>query len=1202
MFKIIINSTYIKFFNELKKIDILSAGGKGASLGEMTSAGIPVPPGFLILIDAFERFLDETKVREKIEPILGALNQDTIDEIEKASEKIRNLILRENVPADIKEQILNGFKELDSPFVAVRSSATAEDSAGAAWAGQLESYLNTTEKDLIDNVKRCWASLFTPRAIYYRIEKGLKYEKISVAVVIQKMVQSEVSGIAFSVHPVTEDHNQLIIEASYGLGEAIVSGQVTPDRYVVDKKKREIVEIMVQEKNKGLFREASGGNSWKDIPQDKIEQQALTDKQIIELSDLIIKIEKHYGFPVDVEWALEKGKFYITQSRPITTLSIRAIDNSFKQLKKFLTRDAPLIAMEHWWYKGCAEAFPEFFGFSFPRIFILKDNGAFTSYWDTGMLDEYTRGYLNWLKNNSSHINLIHERLAVGLEFFRKVRSLDERTPIIELVKTLEITTRYFQEGLPAVDAVHVLPGIHKHLQAERKSPFNDTQIRKLISWREDAGNFFFNDGIDAFYFLLELIGKKTGWQKNLLKYITFTELTGALTNNKSFPIEELHKRRDLKFAFIDGKIVFEPDIEEALRLDGYFLKQDDVPSVNEIKGLTAMPGKTRGICRVIFERSQLNYVGEGEILVAPMTSPWYIPAMKLAAGIITDEGGITSHAAILSRELKKPCIIGTKIATQVLKDGDLVEVDADKGVVKILKKSGDKDGEQDKIKWITAVKRHHTPLFIDFLINGQTQKRIKGNTGYNFFFSNILKDGLILAYDESEIKNNRDWIKKYWKKNGSKIFWDFAKSCQDSCNKSLSDSRSLGMKDYSNDTASQLIEAFSIYSETVINHASFLQTMILTQFELEEYALQLISSKFKELNKPEITTQKLLDDLSIPSQPTHEVLNALDVLEIAEQIQKNQKLMSIIIDNDINTLIPLLAKDYPSIWKKILNYKEKFGWMGRMYYDGSLINESDIILRLKNLLQKNCKNILSEIKLYAETKIKKRCEAIKILGGGKEIKDLGELISIYLHLRSYRLDVFFMMNENVIGLLEAIAKGLDLTYFDLIYLTSAEILDGLKNELSKQKLGEVSKNRKIGYSVFVSNNIPFWTEKSIKENKPDKRLGNKYSSIKLLNGVCACAGNVRGLVRKIMTAEEITNMNSGDVLVTTMTMPSLMLAIEKASAIVTDEGGMLCHAAIISRELKIPCIIGTKIATQVLKEGDLVEVDADRGVVKIIK
>lgn len=312
--------TAIKTFNELGAHDVALAGGKGASLGEMTQAGVPVPNGFVVLASAFKNFLEVTDINIEISSLLGSVNHDEVHTVEYASGKIQSLILDATMPEDIAEEIRVAFKTLNAQYVAVRSSATAEDSGSAAWAGQLESYLNTTEHNLLENVKRCWASLFTPRAIFYRFEKKLGSEHIAVAVVVQKMVQSEVSGIAFSVHPITEDKNQLIIEASYGLGEAIVSGQVTPDAYVVEKEPRNILDKNVVAKERGLYWVDGGKNDWITIGEDRAEKQALSDNEILQLSELVVTVEKHYGFPCDIEWALEGGKFYIVQSRPITTL------------------------------------------------------------------------------------------------------------------------------------------------------------------------------------------------------------------------------------------------------------------------------------------------------------------------------------------------------------------------------------------------------------------------------------------------------------------------------------------------------------------------------------------------------------------------------------------------------------------------------------------------------------------------------------------------------------------------------------------------------------------------------------------------------------------------------------------------------------------------------------------------------------------
>ena len=298
------------------------AGGKGASLGEMTHAKIPVPPGYVILSTTFEQFIESSEgMKEEIDAVLDSVDHKITHTVEDASERIQSIIKNAAVPEEISTEIVKEFEKLDSTFVAVRSSATAEDSTNAAWAGQLDTFLNTTKANLINHVRDCWASLFTPRAIFYRFEKELQKHKISVAVVVQKMVQSEVAGIAFSVHPVTQDRNQMIIEAGFGLGEAVVSGQITPDSYIVDKQDETLIDINVSEQERGMYMKKDKlGNEWVDLALDKKGLQKLSKDQILELAKLIIKIEKHYNFPVDVEWALEKDVFYITQSRPITTL------------------------------------------------------------------------------------------------------------------------------------------------------------------------------------------------------------------------------------------------------------------------------------------------------------------------------------------------------------------------------------------------------------------------------------------------------------------------------------------------------------------------------------------------------------------------------------------------------------------------------------------------------------------------------------------------------------------------------------------------------------------------------------------------------------------------------------------------------------------------------------------------------------------
>jgi pyruvate, water dikinase len=328
---------FTKIFKELGKGDVGIAGGKGASLGEMTRAGIRVPPGFVIIIDAFDRFLEETDLGVEVMSLLKKINYKDLNSVDAASHKIRDLIHDVPMPKDLAKIFLSELKKLKAPYVAVRSSATAEDSLVASWAGELETYLNTTEKNILENIKKCWSSLFTQRALFYAFEKQVFTKKhqqkiragtskikdsypVSVAVVVQKMVQSEISGVCFTAHPVTEDRNQMVIEAGYGLGEAIVSGQITPDTYVIDKRDWILADVNFSEQTRMIVKKKGDGIEWKQVPKKKQKQQKLAGKKIIELAKLCDRLEKHYKHPQDIEWALEKGKFYITQSRPITTL------------------------------------------------------------------------------------------------------------------------------------------------------------------------------------------------------------------------------------------------------------------------------------------------------------------------------------------------------------------------------------------------------------------------------------------------------------------------------------------------------------------------------------------------------------------------------------------------------------------------------------------------------------------------------------------------------------------------------------------------------------------------------------------------------------------------------------------------------------------------------------------------------------------
>ena len=317
---------FILPLEKISKNDAQIAGGKGSSLGELNSIA-PIPEGFVLSSSAFETFIDSNNFREVIDknkkPVFSKAGKKKLEinyhKIKKVSSVLTELLLGGKMPDEIRKESFLYFHKYKMSYVAVRSSASMEDGAANSWAGELESYLNTTEKNLIRNIKKCWVSLFSPRALSYSIEKNLFFENNSVAVVIQKMIQSEVSGIVFTVHPVTKNKNQILIESCFGLGELIVGGEITPDSYIIDKRKDLILEIKVNLQEKMMIKKGSK-NVMAKISGRRKHQQKLTGRQIIELAELSQKIEDHFKKPQDIEWALKDNKFYIIQSRPITTL------------------------------------------------------------------------------------------------------------------------------------------------------------------------------------------------------------------------------------------------------------------------------------------------------------------------------------------------------------------------------------------------------------------------------------------------------------------------------------------------------------------------------------------------------------------------------------------------------------------------------------------------------------------------------------------------------------------------------------------------------------------------------------------------------------------------------------------------------------------------------------------------------------------
>lgn len=317
-------SNSILWFRQVNKEDIALVGGKGANLGEITQAGFPVPDGFIITSTAYFNFLRENNLTTKINHLLGTINFNKSESLLQVASHIQKLIKSSEISDDLVKDIIRNYRILSGPLadalVAVRSSATAEDLPGASFAGQQETFLNIIgETSLILKVKEAWASLFEPRAIFYRHEQRFDHFRVGIAIVVQKMIESEKSGVMFTTDPVTNEKSKIVIEAIYGLGELIVQGAVTPDHYEVDKNEMKILTKHISHQEKKLVR-IKGTNKEVKLNKKESDKQKITDNQILDLALLGKKLERHYYFPQDIEWAIEKDKIYIVQTRPITTI------------------------------------------------------------------------------------------------------------------------------------------------------------------------------------------------------------------------------------------------------------------------------------------------------------------------------------------------------------------------------------------------------------------------------------------------------------------------------------------------------------------------------------------------------------------------------------------------------------------------------------------------------------------------------------------------------------------------------------------------------------------------------------------------------------------------------------------------------------------------------------------------------------------
>ncbi len=319
----------IVWFDEVSRQDTPLVGGKGANLGELVAAGLPVPPGFVVTAPAYLAAMERGGVRDDLRGLIAGLDRDDDAGVRDVAASARLLVRKAGVPDDLRVAVLDALRHLGTGGrMAVRSSATVEDSADTSFAGMHETFTNVERDDeLLERVVDCWVSLFGDRVVSYRAARGLLAEP-AIAVVVQEMVDSESSGVMFSVDPATGDRSRLVIEGAFGLGEVVVGGEVEPDQYCVAKDPLRLLSTRIGDKRVAIRRDRNGEEHRETLADDERTRRVLTDTQVLDLARLALRVEEHYGEPQDMEWALAGGELFLVQSRPITALVPDSVEDA----------------------------------------------------------------------------------------------------------------------------------------------------------------------------------------------------------------------------------------------------------------------------------------------------------------------------------------------------------------------------------------------------------------------------------------------------------------------------------------------------------------------------------------------------------------------------------------------------------------------------------------------------------------------------------------------------------------------------------------------------------------------------------------------------------------------------------------------------------------------------------------------------------
>lgn len=497
----------------------------------------------------------------------------------------------------------------------------------------------------------------------------------------------------------------------------------------------------------------------------------------------------------------------------------------------------------------------------------------------------------------------------------------------------------------------------------------------------------------------------------------------------------------------------------------------------------------------------------------------------------------------------------------------------------------------QNKIIWVEILRRKSSFLYCFFTVEGQLSKYMKKSLGIDFAYDNYkyIKNRVIM--DARRLGQLEGILREKLKKNPD-YFSEFAKKCYIQCDQLLKMAKKISGIKPDKLMNAELKKLYQDYVEQNLRLIPFLNPL----FVLEKIMTEILQKELKDRFK-----FGAIEEIVIPIKDNFVAQEIRDILKITVEIQKNQKLETVVLRGPVVKAKSTLLK-HKKISLMINRHIKKYGWLPTMSYIGELMSFGSVLDRLKTLIKEDCKKKLENTRLRKKNDEEKLKKLIKKFGISGDLLKLIKVVRQFLHLRFYRIDVFFVAHYQMIPFYREMAKRLGISYGEILYLNYKEILEGLDKGLIINKK-EIKRRQQQYAFVLVNGRLKVYSGKAVDSLLKEDEIQKEVSAeIKTLKGMVACRGMARGVVRIILDISDMIKLQSGNILVTNMTTPDLMPAIERAGGIVTDEGGILCHAAVVSRELGTPCITGTQIATKVLKDGDLVEVDAEKGIVRKIE